>query len=191
MNETDICRRFTDANDLRQWLVAQLVAQGITMDLANRIAPHLIEQFESGGRTTDSLGAVGKGWAIRYQDLNSIEAAAKGLLAALGVYSGGPIAVGVAAGAVALVLLLVSAYRNGITISEDQQSVLLGLKVHDAGCSTATLQGWLADTRPDGDWGFERVCGILASLQRIALRSGTVIALVAEDAESYWHAQNV
>ncbi len=191
MDTEIICEQFDESQEMQRWLQARLASHGMDPGLSTEITEALTKYFKPADRPAGSFGAVGKRWAIRSKDLNAIDASAKGLLAAMGVYSGGPIAVGIAASAVAFVLLLVSVYRNGVVITEDERSVLLGLKIHRGGCDRISLLRWLQETHPQDLWTSGKVRGTLAGLKQIARTNGAVIALVAKDAAGNWHAQDV
>ncbi len=184
-------QQFETREALEQWLANRLVDQGVTNELAHGFADALSQRFAPSGRPSGSFGAIAGGWAVRNEDLDVIDAIARGLVAAIGVYAGGPLAVGATAAALALVVFLYSAVQSGVKITDEQRSVLLALKMPEGPCHSVALLQRLSIGLPQGEWTKEKLRSTLTSLEKVAMRRGTIIPLVKQAADGRWHVQDL
>jgi hypothetical protein len=177
--------------------VSELTARAsVSPEVAEAFAAHAIQQFREIDLSGPGLppGHIGWvvpkfRWVIRDDDLRLADALLKAVGAAAGAnfFVGSVTATAVIGVASALFTMCFTIRRKGAIISERETQLLVALNASREPLSAAELADRLNSMKVDDNpWNVEETEHLLESLQRVRLRDGTVVAIVARDGHGLW-----
>jgi hypothetical protein len=198
--------KFERREEFEKLVREQFEGAGLSREFLNQLTQLVAREFE----TTDEAQANpikgrklilrNRRWVIRNDDLSLIKAVSDGFksAAAAGFFLPADLAtvtvVSALAGiAMSVIQVVRQVVKKGASLSTEAVTVLSTLKLHKSGASAyeLTIALNLANDKNGKRWTEAEVQKELNKLEKVALRDGSVEALVKQDAKGLWLASGV